>query len=340
MDDDLERMFRESLSQHADEVDTSIEVPTSKRSFPWQVPLVAAAVVGIVTAGAYLLADDEPPQSEPVPAYPVPADWRVESWHDIEVSVPSDWGWGGAPMRDHGRAGNSHLVCSEVLGGPGYVGRPIFQTDMCTTYDAEHPPRPDAPYLWLGASIDRGTLDLGAGWVQETIEVAGEKVTVASDDPALRGEILGSARVSSEDWCASEMDRFPRTSEESSGRVVGTSVCAYSSSDDGGRELVYATEIGAEATRDFLQAFEDEQGMNCVDSYPREWVVLHVHRDSAADQVFLAVTDDCTYVTGAGKVAILSPRTVAPWAVDGIPATVQGPSEGPWVYDYFIGPQG
>lgn len=354
MDDDLEQMFRESLARHADEVDTTVEVPESGRSFPWRGALVAAVVVGVVTASAALLGDDERPGggvTDP-PVVAVPDGWRVEAWHGVQVSVPADWGWGGAPMASRlGRGGDDYVSCSHVMSGRGYVGRPIAQTDMCTTYDPDDPPRPETPYVWLGVPLEEGRVDLGDGWVQETVEVADEPITVASDDPQLRAQVLASAgplRLA-DDGCEAELPGPPVPmvgTEGVSGEREGMTVCVYHR--DGERvTLTYSTHVGSDAADRFLGPPYADTHATC-DAEPDEWVVLLIpYADDfgggtrAVARVVIGL-GRCPYLMfHSGTRGPLEEPKVAPWAVDGIPATVHGPFSGePWVYKYFIGPQG
>ena len=124
--DELEQLFRESFERHADEVDTTLEVPTKKRQ-GWAIPLLAAAAaVTAVASSALLLSDDKPESGiDPGPAVVVPAGWRLEQWHGVQVSVPPDWGWGGAPLLQNfdGRGGG--LV---NCGAAAFVGLGVILT--------------------------------------------------------------------------------------------------------------------------------------------------------------------------------------------------------------------
>ncbi len=116
-----------------------------------------------------------------------PDGWRTEQWHDLAVDVPAHWGYGAAPMR----LVDDTNICGDLPDGP-YVGRPVHGPDMC--WAGDRLPGASAPYVWLGADVEPGTVALGNGTVQETVEVAGTTLTVAADDP-LRRRILASART-------------------------------------------------------------------------------------------------------------------------------------------------
>jgi len=351
--DELEELFRESFEQHADEVDTNIVVP-GRRTRRWVAPLAAAAAVVIVATGVALVRDapreaDRPPQPGPAPA--VPADWRVEQWHGVQVSVPPDWGWGGAPMKDNldGRDTGDLIDCGgaayvdasgkKLLNGDRnlpYVGRPQYMTDMCATYDPERAPSPTAPYVWLGAPLSAGTRQLAGGWTQETVEVAGERVTVATDDDELRGQILGSARANDESRCTTSTDGvWPRAAGRLTSAPTRMDVCAYVQ-EDGGRKLVYSTTVGRAAEASFLNAIEQAPTHTCIDSYNTEWVALRVHGESGETRVFVAALRDCIGIDDGEGLRDLTVDDVEPWAVDGIAAYLTGPG-GPRLSQYFRG---
>ena len=350
--DELEQLFRESFERHAEEVDTTIDVPTRRRR-SWTIPLLAAAAAVTVVASGVLLVDDDKPDSgvEPQPAVVVPADWRLEQWRGVEVFVPPDWGWGGAPMVDDldGRDTGRFLDCGaaafvdasgrKLLNGNSdlpYVGRPQYMTDMCRTYDPDQAPVPTSPYVWLGAPFPEGTRDLGDGWTQETIEVAGETVTVATKDETLRRQVLESARPNDETRCTTSTgDVWPRANGRLTSEPTSVDVCAYVQDNDG-RHLVYSTAVGPAAARAFVEGVATAPGHMCIDSYNTEWVVLRVHGSEGDTQVFVASLRDCIGIDDGEELRDLTPDNVEPWAVDGIAAYLTGPG-GPRLSPYFRG---
>ena len=46
-----------------------------------------------------------------------------------------------------------------------YVGRPIMHSDLCTASVTRLERPPKAPYVWLGAAVEPGIVDLGDGCV-------------------------------------------------------------------------------------------------------------------------------------------------------------------------------
>ncbi|MFC7622424.1 hypothetical protein [Microlunatus sp. GCM10028923] len=360
-DDELEQLMRAGLAERAGQVDTDVPVPVNRsRSRRWVLPAAVAAAVGILVVGALVVPDGNvpvPPSDDRtrVANPPAPSDWRWESWHGVQVSVPPDWGWGGAPsppeeFGESARSGNLYdcgmAAYRSADGKPvqdaalPYVGRPIMMTDACSVVHDQDLPQPTAPYAWLGASLEPGTRDLGGGWQQTTVKVGGSTVTVATKDDALRERILSTARANPGTDCEAELGE--RTvSDFTVDDPTGMSVCAYRRTEgSNGFPLQYATEVDAASTRTFLAAIDSAPKLQCIDSYTDEWVVLRIHGKEGKTQVVLVDTGDCIGIHAAKGTAELNVATTSPWAVDGIPAYVIGPrdtSEVPGLSDYFRG---
>lgn len=351
--DDLEQMFRDSFERHAQEADTAIEVPERRRRVPWLVPLAAAAAVALVAVGIAVLRDDGPGSAPILPSTEIPSAWRVEQWHGIQVSVPPEWGWGGAPVPDGpGRGEDELLDCgaSAFVRPNGekilnvnrelpYVGRPGYQTDVCMMYRDR--PVPEAPYAWLGVELPVGTVDLGDGWTQETIEVAGETVTAATNDERLRALILSSARLASDPLCDASLPGPPTGSPVNFPLAGGLAVCVYEPTENGASPLIYATRVGRAAADEFFDALPgSEVSADHCQPYPHDWVVLHVlgadgsRHGSAAIQMHSA--DCASFITLGGEHFAVTPQNVASWAVDGVPAYVTGPGDARFA-PYFRG---
>ena len=196
-------------------------------------------------------------------------EWRTEYWADMKVDVPADWGYGGAPMASGGdvvscfpeqmlEADGQRVPTNQMPGQVGYVGRPIAMTDVCVPYPDNRPDLPHVPYVWLGADVEVGTVDLGDGFVQETVEVNGSTLTVASTDAALRERILDSAGGG--EMCLSEIETGGSIEHDGplAAELEPTSmtVCAYRS-DDGTdprapATLAYAGRVGRAATDEYF----------------------------------------------------------------------------------------
>lgn len=374
---ELERMMKEGLERRAASVDESAagEIVVAARAGsprrPWRntavMGLAAASVAGI--ALATLVLDDDDIRSggrdtdavgDPATDVPVTA-WRTEYWHDIQVDVPADWAWGGAPVRDTvGRDDGSDprlLDCGAMayispkdvkyvngevtasgevryLNGDAtipYVGRPVYMTDACAVVGLGETRPPSAPYVWLGVSLEPGTVDVGGGYTQETIEVNGSTVTVATRDDALREKILDSATGG--ETCISEYDGVPTIQavpREGVPEVTGMTVCAYGESTDGKAELTYVTHVDAAATRRFQEAVSRTPAVDCAGGQVHEWVVLTVEGAGGLRQEHLVQLGECSGIQllPGDDLIELTDETVAPWAVDGIPAYVTGPYGG------------
>jgi hypothetical protein len=365
---ELERLMKEGLERRAATVDESAagELLVAARAGsprrPWRntavMGLAAASVAGIALAA--LLLDDDDIRSggrdaiaDPSTGVPV-SGWRTEYWHDIQVDVPADWGWGGAPLPDAVPVGETReeggegrlLDCGAqayiaadgerfLNGDPSvpYVGRPVYMTDVCSVVgssDGKPDSPPTAPYVWLGVRIEPGTVDVGAGYTQETIEVNGSTVTVATKDEALRDQILATAQGG--ETCMSEYDGAPTIQavpREGVQDITGMTVCAYA--EEGGRaELTYVTHVGPTAVDSFRVALDNSVVAGCRPGNSSEWVLLTVEGADGSRQEHLVHLGECSgieMIPGGDRYS-LTENTVAPWAVDGIPAYVVGPYGG------------
>ena len=358
MDDrQLHDLLHESLRERAGSVDTSpAAVARTAPSYRpprarWVAGGTALAVAATVTAVAVLGDGVSRPDRDapPVAVDPVPSDWRAESWRGLTVSVPADWGWSAAPI-----GGNT--LCDERSQAPGYVGRPVALTDVCSSYvEGEFPNGQRAPYVWLGTGLDPGVVDLpGDEWVQETVEAYGSTLTVASDDAELRADVLASARPTQ--LCPAELTGEPEPAQTSSidnilTAAKGLTVCAYHADSQGSVTLTYAAErddVAAEAWLALIRGRHDR--LRCgSEQEASEWVVLRFEGtgEMGDETLFREVVvhlagAGCPRVQmDAGTALVLTPELVAPWATGGIPAVVYGPSGGKGaMIDSFIGAQG
>jgi hypothetical protein len=367
-EDEVEQVMRQGLARRAAEVDVSpaalarVRPRVSPRRRARSAVLAAAAGVAAValTAAVVDVARNDGGRS-PGPAdgthgEPAPTQWRTEYWHDLQVEVPADWGWGSAPVGADlpwcGAPGAEVEAGGRRLAEPDpttpYVGRPFAQTDLCQGEVADRTPA--APYVWLGASLEPGTTALGDGYVRETRRVNGSTVSVATKDPALRRRILDSATGG--ETCFSELDAPPAVESmltEGMGRASAMRLCAYRRTGDDRRwDLVYAADLGGRAAESFASAV-GRSGITdaaCPSGPSNEYVVLTVSGDDPYGDA--PVTQDYVVDLGCpsvelvpGKRAALTPALVEPWAVDGIATVLVGPTGGPAaVLDHFIGMQG
>jgi hypothetical protein len=363
----LERAMRDGLERRAQRADTAVPVADRartdvrrRRAGRVTAGLAAAAVV---VAGVTTVALDRDDEAQPDPGdppvasdtvSPVDGVWRTEYWRDMQVDVPDDWGWGGAPPAcgvGPSRSSGGLRVASDS--DVPYVGRPISNTDAC-------PPQPSPPaasYVWLGADRKVGVVDLGGGYVEETVEVNGSLLTVATDDEGLRERILASATGG--ETCMSELDtRDPGFPETVPGDVwrqgVVLNVCVYQAPAPARMqaELVYASTLATNRLHAYLDAVEDgeEPRDQCptLDYVEGEWVVLEVGTEEGdilrrdVVHTFCPGIDVGTDTLGGFETMRLTPALADPWAVEGIGAVVYGSSMGNSAAfgDYFIGPLG
>jgi hypothetical protein len=151
--------------------------------------LAAAGVAGIVLVAAWMAGGSPLKRSEPAqPPAPTtaPAGWKWESSRGVQALVPDTWFDG----MTYGHA--CWPVGSEQPPGPGkpHVGRAT---------DAANPrlicPRIEdrVSLVWFDDyRATPGIREHDHGWVEETRLVAGVKVTVFTDDEALRHQVMDS----------------------------------------------------------------------------------------------------------------------------------------------------
>jgi hypothetical protein len=356
-DQDLERLVRAGLDRHAGEVDTAVPVAARARAAAGRrrrttrvvagvgALAVAAALVTAVVVdrtgsdpdGGDLVVDTPSPDPDPLPT-----GWRTEYWHDTQVDVPDDWGWGTAPLSPV--PGDDLTLC----GGPGamvlsdgsretnadpsepYVGRPIMLSDLCVV--TTDPTTPAAPYVWLGADLEPGTVDLGDDWVQETRVVNGSTVTVGSDDKGLRERILGSATGG--ETCLANLEKPPTVDSmltEGMGEVHSAQVCAYRPGEGGVLDLVYATTLSPDDASAYADAIwkapSAKDPGHCAESDFTEYVQVTLQGDDPFGTE--PVTQDSVITLGCdlvertpGDYADLTEAATTPWSRNGLQAVL------------------
>jgi hypothetical protein len=350
---DLEQVFRSGLAELADEADTSPAVSAQvvqrarsgvvRRRRSAVAVVGAAAAVVVVAAGLAVVLGEEkggdeagqpkPSLSAPELAPQVPGGYRPEFWHDVAVYVPATWGWGSAPTAV---ASGDALLCGggQVVQADGsrreapalpYVGRPFMLSDACDARWAQE--RPQAPYVWLGGDVPAGTVDLGGGWVRETIEVGDVTVSVASDDEALRTSILASAHQVAGD-CEPRLGNPPYAAGSTDPDFVPNSmtVCAYVPTKDHlDYDLVYEQDLSMGPAKYLVAAVDDAPSLgtaSCFGASGGDWALLRLRgsggtfRDYAVDMSCPSISDP------TGTQHPLNTETVTPWAVGGMNAVL------------------
>jgi hypothetical protein len=333
---DPERILREGLERISQEAETAVPLgprvrAAHRRRTRRTVGAAALAVLVVAGGGALLLRQHGPAPVATSPISPAPTvagGYRLEVWQDVGVYVPSTWGWGGAPQAcgvgprvaadGHRLTGNAPVQ--------GYVGRPIDQASSCpaTTSSAS-----GVPYLWLGADVPVGTVDLGGGWVQETRQVAGTTVTVASDDADLRVGILSSAHRIKESACPAGLPTPPTPSSNGSGRFspVAMTVCAYAAAAAGGTgyRLLYDEDLAAGPAKQLVDAVAAAKPMgefSCYGASGGEWALLHLTGSGSQSRDYVVDMSCPSIADASGEQHRLTSADVLPWAVDGINAVL------------------
>lgn len=347
-DAELEQAFRAGLRQVAERAEVGVPLADrahararTRRHRRWAVAGTVVAVVAVsgtaFAVGAVSGSDPDRPSADratSVPSSFAPVtQWRAESWHGLTVDVPADWGWGTAPARlsdDEPPA-----MCGDAPSDRGYVGRPIMLSDMCL---AGPFPAPEAPYVWFDADVDRGTVDLGDGYTQETVEAFGTTLTVASQDPVLRQHVLDSARATTD--CEARLPSRPEVigmSIEGLDPVRAAQLCAYTPGADG-FDLVYAATLDEVAARSLYAG--DALGSRsepafCSSKFSEYVRVRFSGKDAMGDAELSA---DWVVDPGCRQVEI-GPGFVLPLKAAGLDALTAGTGL-PRVLRAFIGMQG
>jgi hypothetical protein len=364
---ELEQVLRDGLERRATDADVTAPVVararaevSRRRRTRWGVGAAAAAAVLVVGGVAVATGDREEDADPPTvvdddtsaDSLPEPAaEWRTEYWASVAVDVPSDWGYGGAPFDDGTACYPEAMVAADGsriarAGDRGWVGRPIAATDVCASVPRAW--EPTAPYVWLGAAVGPGTLEYDNGYVQETVEVARTTVTVGATDASLREQVLGSVRVAEDGVCPPTYPGVPTGSRATMANgAMGPPfawVCAYRRTDDGGFDLSYAATVDREAASAAVQAQTEAPAQQADCDYDaNEFVVLETAAPGGrvARTVYETGCAGGTVSLGDGLSTEMVAAGVEPWAHNGIPAVVYGPSGGKGaMLDAFIGPQG
>lgn len=348
----LEEAFRAGLQHRADDVDTTVDLlgpATSaargqrrrRYALTGAVGLAAAALVTALVVqnaggrdgpdGAQVVDRD---QSEPLPT-----EWRTETWHGLQVEVPADWAWGGAP---------DACGVGPVLGAPygerggvdhettPYVGRPVSNTDDCGNVDQA----PQADSVWLGPDWPVGVEELPDGYVRTTVDVDGTRLSVTTDSPALSQHVLASARRA--EVCEPILDSAPTVESmltEGLRNPTSAEVCAYRREPGAASwDLVYATRLGEQdATTYHAQVYDGgfESAPDFCGGGQDERVLITVTGDDpygSTDVSQATVVDPaCREVQGSpGMVTPLSEAGMKSWSQNGLQVTLYG----------LIGPMG
>ncbi|ADB30154.1 hypothetical protein Kfla_1050 [Kribbella flavida DSM 17836] len=272
--------------------------------------VLACAAVATTITGIGALGNDTsgPPAATSQPA----ADgWHWESYRTVQVQVPDGWA----------DSSYSHLwTCPdrEILAAAGtptdrpaprrqpLVGRP-YRGAVFTIDCGPVSPLPErVPHLWFGeGNRTTGVTQYDHGWADEVRIVNGIRLTVFSNDPALRRRILDSAEpIGTTDayGCAPTAPDFLAAGRPPSGpgltgigEVSSIKVCAYAfDSRAGGPALSAGDEITGDQARrltDALRAAPEGSGpnepYNCRTPDERDDILLTLRGSAGEQQVAL-----------------------------------------------------
>ncbi len=230
-----EKLIVTSLSKHATEAPSDEDLLTAvhhrlrrrKTGRTIGAAVLACAVVATAITATHSITNEL--RTDPEVARPVAPDagWRWESYRTVQVQVPQDWAQyvsGPAP-------------CTAILSSDSSANKPVIgrfngwlgqSSYVCEA--AVLPAKQRQQYLWFNDVQAPGTKQYDAGWTEETRLVAGVKISVLTQDDALRRRILDSARpITGTDYygCA-PTDSAPRgTGLDPSDRITSAGICEY-----------------------------------------------------------------------------------------------------------------
>jgi hypothetical protein len=215
--------------------------------------LAAAAVAGLVMVAAWMAGGLPSKRSEPAqPPTPTtaPAGWKWESSRGVEVLVPDTWHY-GQTYSPYPRCWPTDID----VGGPSRAGEPYVGRAAGLSVFGEIPHREICPriqdrttFVWFDDyQAQPGIREHDHDWVEETRLVTGVKVTVFTDDDALRHKVMDSRRpVGDTDVYGCPIDHpvaeHPDTRPSGGGlatvgAVDSISVCSYTSEQMPGEDL-------------------------------------------------------------------------------------------------------
>jgi hypothetical protein len=276
------------------------------------------------------------------PSSAAPQGWRYESYAGVEVQVPADWGWGGAPLRSdifHGKdslgsCGSAQAAVqsgdddsSYVSSTTAFTGRPAVMSDLCMSWGSDGA-MPQGDALWFASPLEVGQRSLGST-VAETRAVGDQHVTVFSGRASLRRQVLGTARVVDTDANGCPTHPVLRPVSGPAGlRPDSMSVCAYSQ-DSGTAVLLWSGSMSRRAAQDYVGTLRREPASTSA-ACPRvpsgTWVALGLNGDGGTRWDLVDLTCARIRATGDDQWP-LTRSTVADWAGGGVAAYVPQPTQ-------------
>jgi hypothetical protein len=184
------------------------------------VVLACAAVATAVTATHSLTTELRTDPSVARPGAPDPG-WRWESYKAVQIQVPSSWTQyisGPAPCTTFA---NSAVPTIGRLNG-------WLSKNWYTCSDAVLPLIRRQPYLWFDDVQAPGIKTYDGGWTEETRVIGGTRVSVLTNDDALRRRILDSGRpiTGTDDYGCTPADFRPHGTRAND-PVISGGICEY-----------------------------------------------------------------------------------------------------------------
>lgn len=255
------------------------------------------------------------PSSATAGSTPPPPGWRTESFHGASVSVPPSWAVGGSPIADGGSAG---LVDCGVGAGTGqsYVGRPVPLVERCTPLDPASLPAPTTAYVWFGSPQPPGAVSWETGYVSETVEVDGQRITVTSADADEREQIVASARPTGptdDNGCPAVQPDLVAPAGAPDGDLTSLSVCVYERTAQAW-EIRWSGERDAAVARALVEAVEtrEPEGAECEGD--EGTVRLQIYAHTGAGPAAYVVDRTCGMLRVPGGTLPLDDALTSPWA--------------------------
>lgn len=342
-DDDVEGAFRAALAEHAEDPSDTGDRATAAHAAARDRSrrrIVPAAAVGVLLAAAVVggVATYDGGGSPAAVTSPGdhPRGWRAESYHGVQLWVPSSWGWGHGPAVDDrqpvscglGAYSPTSINTTVIyrLRGAGvlpYVGRPSQPDVVCAV------PHATGSHVWFDSPLPPGS-----GPAATTVRAHGTSdftITVADRNRAERATILRSIEpvVVDAHGCPRNSGGIARVEAtagaEPSPRSVRTlSLCVYATAAADQQMLFYSTNIDAAEARLATQQIEAPvlgTDAVCLVTPDRTHVLL-IARTSSAPGVFSVDPGHCPedptgYVSGSG-LHVLTEASLRLWAVDGL----------------------
>ena len=289
-----------------------------------------------------------------------PRGWRVESYAGVQVRVPPFWGWGATPVPGAAGPLDCGVTTFVTLGGrilemeetAPNVGQPVPMRDHCLAVPDVARVDPSRTSVWLGAPVPEGTVDLGNGFVRETVMLGEVTVTVTSDHVRLRRLVLRTAELVDLDanGCLTAPSTGPPPASPASPRAdpepaacapESLSVCAYALGDGSAYLLWSAGSDAAEAAA-YDAAYRTASSGPVLDHCGRsanEWIAVGVHGRAGGTGEPVTRWDLVDPACGTLNGVQLSAALVEPWATGWLRAYVAGPADSQTAA-FFRGPLG